>query len=278
MHRIVVRSAPWIVLALLGGPAIALAQDQLPPNTPPGEPVPSETDVAPAPDVPSTIEPTAEAPDGAMAQPVEAPPAEPARTTDVTGWFRIDSDLGGLQLWAGAAHPLSDTVSLATDIYVFGSLGEFDIGPAIVAGPVVITPMLGLQINWAAARAVALVPQLYTILDGGSVYFESWIQIYLQDMFVEGSLDYLHTRDFLLFKASDHVALGVEADLNIALKNGGVDVDGDEAEILWLPVGPHLKLHYGEGSTLELFAGYDIAAEDFDRSKLAGRITFVQTW
>ena len=33
-------------------------------------------------------------------------------------WFRIDSDLGSLQLWAGATHMLSDTVGIATDIYV----------------------------------------------------------------------------------------------------------------------------------------------------------------
>lgn len=268
MHRLVARLAPWFVLAALGGPAIASAQDTYPPPTPPAGPVP----VAPEPGTPPEAPPAP----AAEAQPVAAPPAEPARTTDVTGWFRIDSDFGGLQLWAGAAHPLSDSVSLATDIYVFGNFGEFDIGPAITAGPVVLTPMIGYQIDWAKQKSAALVPQLYTIADGGSVYFESWIQIYLYDMFAEGSLDFLHTRDFLLFKASEHVALGVEADINFALKNKAT-LTNDKL-VYWLPIGPHAKIHYGEASTLELFVGYDLMAKDQGKSKLAGRFTFVQTW
>src|SRR5688500_13253946 len=106
MHRLVARLAPWFVLAALGAPAIASAQDTYPPATPPAGPVPvaPEPGLPPEPAPPSTVEPTAPA---AEAQPVAAPPAEPARTTDTTGWFRIDSDGGGLQLWAGAAHPLS---------------------------------------------------------------------------------------------------------------------------------------------------------------------------
>lgn len=296
MHRLVARSAPWFLVAALSGPAIALAQDTYPPAVPPSGPVPTAPEPGlPAEPTPNKAEPTADAP-SAEAQPVAAPPAEPARTTDVTGWFRIDSDQGGLQLWAGAAHPLGEGISLATDIYVSGewagalpSLGEFDIGPAITAGPAVITPMIGLQINFTSQRAAALVPQLYTIVDAGPVYFESWIQVYMQDMFAaEGAtaLDFLHTRDFLLFKASDHVAVGIEVDANFALKNKALVAD---KTVYWLPIGPHMKLHYGEASTLELFAGYDIAAKDqadpastgatpSERGKLAGRFTFVQTW
>jgi len=217
------------------------------------------------------------------ANPPEAQPAAPAEEpgSDITGWFRIDSDWGFLQLWAGAAHPLSEGLSLATDIYVTGNLGEFDIGPAITLGPAVITPMLGLQIDWTKQKAAALVPQFYTIVDGGPVYFESWIQVYLYDVFDKSTLSFLHTRDFVLFKASDVVSIGVEGDLNLALSNKGTatyPADAHGKTVWWLPIGPHLKLKYGKTSTLELFAGYDVVAKDQGKDKLAGRFTFVQTW
>jgi hypothetical protein len=272
MHRIVVRLAPWIVLALMGGPT-ALAQEPPPPL--PAEPA---AEPMPAPET-AAVEPIAKGDDA----PVEAPPPE-EEASGITGWFRIDSDGGGLQLWAGAAHPLTDNLSLATDIYVYAgadaqSYGEFDIGPAIALGPVILTPMIGFQINFTAQRAAAVVPQLYTIIDAGPIYFESWIQVYLYDMFAADdttALDFLHTRNFLLFKASDYLALGAEIDANFALTNKEEFAAGET--VYWLPVGPHIKLNYGEASTLELFVGYDLAADDQGKDDLAGRFTFVQTW
>jgi hypothetical protein len=210
-----------------------------------------------------------------------APAAAPAEDEGpgIAGWWRIDLDSSGLQLWAGATHPLGGgSVALASDIYVFGTFGEFDIGPAITAGPALITPMLGFQADFAAQHAQALVPQLYTIVSGGSVYFESWIQIYLQDMFNDGQMDFFHTRDFLLFNVSDTVGLGPEIDINFALSNKPVNMDGEEKTVYFLPIGPHVKLAYGTGSVLELFVGYDVAAKSVDHDKLAGRFTFVQTF
>ena len=65
------------------------------------------------------------------------------------------------------------------------------------------------------------------------------------------------------------------SDANLALNNK--ENVGDET-VYWLPVGPHVKLNYGENSTLELFVGYDLVAKDQDKDDLAGRFTFVQTW
>ena len=91
----------------------------------------------------------------------------------MAGWFRLDSDFGGVQLWAGATYPLSDTIGLATDIYVWGAYGEFDIGPSIVLGEgISILPMVGLGIDWAGQKAVSFVPQFYAYVDTSSIYFE----------------------------------------------------------------------------------------------------------
>jgi hypothetical protein len=212
----------------------------------------------------------------------EAPAEEEAPVedggSDVTGWFRIDMDPSGLQLWAGATHPLSDTVGLASDIYVVGSIGELDIGPTFTAGSLIITPMVGLAIDFAAQHAVSFIPQLYLIADGDAIYFEFWSQLFLSDMF-QPATDYIHLRGFPLYKASEQVAIGVEVDANINIKNKPPNADmDDEVTLAWLPVGPHLKLFYGGSSTLELFVGYDVAAENTGNDKLAGRFTFVQTW
>ena len=134
----------------------------------------------------------------------------------------------------------------------------------------------GFAIDFAPQHAASLIPQLYTIVNGGPVYFESWIQVFFQDMFNEGTLDYLHTRDFLLYNASDVVGIGAEIDINLALKNKET-LTADKT-VFYLPIGPHLKLAYGAGSTLELFVGYDVAAKDQGKDKLAGRFTFVQTF
>jgi len=115
-------------------------------------------------------------------------------------------------------------------------------------------------------------------VNGGAIYFESWFQFYIYAPFDDTATDYMHTRDFLLYNISDQVGLGVELDINLALSNKPLNADGDETALLFFPIGPHLKLFYGEGSTLELFVGYDIAADDFDKNKLAGRFTFVQTF
>src|SRR5881394_1262693 len=90
-------------------------------------------------------------------EPAAAPAPEPAAAAFPPAWFRIDSDGLNLQLWAGATHALTSTIGLASDIYVnSGTLGEFDLGPAFTAGPFTVTPMLGIQFDWAAKQAAAI--------------------------------------------------------------------------------------------------------------------------
>jgi hypothetical protein len=155
--------------------------------------------------VPATVEPSpapAPAPDATVAAPADLAPAPAApveeEETFPAAWFRIDSDLGGLQLWAGATHMFNDTIGLASDIYVnSGFLGEFDIGPSIVAGPMYITPMIGLQWDWVARRAAAIVPQLYVTGGPDPIYTELWLQWYNYAAFKDPNIDPLGKQSYL---------------------------------------------------------------------------------
>lgn len=248
----------------------------------------------------TSVDPTPVAEPVAAPAPVEAPAAteetEPAPAEDasapVAGWFRVDSDFGGLQLWGGATFPLSDTIGLATDIYMYGTYGEFDIGPSITLAPgISILPMVGLQVDWFSEKTVSFVPQFYAYVDTSSVYFEFWSQFFLNDMFHKGANDFVHLRAFPLYKVSDVIAIGVEIDANINLANAPVKASDptEEVSLLWLPIGPHIKMNAGAASTIELFVGYDVAAETFaaqpagapaggEDHHFAGRLTFVQTF
>jgi hypothetical protein len=293
MTRITKRFACLSLVAALAVPAGALAQDVAAPAAPAAEPAPAPvaTELTPAP--PAEPAPTLyEAP----AATEETEPAPEDAAAPVAGWFRVDSDIGGLQLWAGATFPLSDTIGLATDIYVldtFGSVGEFDIGPSITLAPgISILPMVGMVFNWSVQKAVSVVPQFYAYVDSSSVYFELWTQLFLSDMLTSGALDYLHIRAFPLYKVSDVFAIGVEIDANIAVANAPQTAEpGEEPEdvtLLWLPVGPHIKMNAGAASTIELFIGYDLGGNELynlatyggptEEHRLAGRFTFVQTF
>jgi hypothetical protein len=190
----------------------------------------------------------------------------------------MDSDFGGLQLWAGATHSLSDTIGLATDIYVLQtpsqSLGEFDIGPAFTAGPFVITPMLGLQVDWWARKAAAIVPQLYITGGPDPVYAEFWFQNYEYNAFTKDASNSLYFRLFVDFKLSKYFAIGPQAELTYALNDAAKN--GDES-LASLPVGASVMLsNYGKNNTLLAFVGYE-AAKAHDQN-FAGRLTFIHNF
>lgn len=208
----------------------------------------------------------------------------------IDGWFRIDTDGLGTQIWVGATHDLGG-LAIATDIYVVGAEAEFDLGIAFDVGPVALLPMVGIVFDFSGQRTDGLiVPQLFTIIDAGGIYFESWIQIFLNGMFNEADdgtgtivkeMDYLYTRNFLLLGVSDDVQLGPQFELGFALTETPVNMDGDDAAIYYFPVGGRLNLAYGENNTLGLFLGYDVMGGETSESapnNLAGRFTFIRTW
>lgn len=246
-------------------PAAALAQTAEPAPVaapaPPPTPAPAEAAPAPAP-------PAEQAPAAAM-------PEAPAGPAPVPAWFRIDSDGLGLQLWAGATHPLTDTIGLATDMYVGyysgGSFGEFDIGPAITAGPVIITPMIGANLGWNTKRLEAIVPQLYVVGGPDPVYLELWVQdfLYMHD----GENHDLYTRFFIDYKVSDYFAVGPQVEATFWLNN-------DRDTLGSLPVGVSIMLpNYGAAGTFLAFAGIETQeASQANDHKLAGRLTWVKNF
>jgi hypothetical protein len=239
---------------------------------PPAEPAPVAPAAEPAP---------APAPEP-VAEPVAAPAPEEAPAEDaapsIAGWFRMDIDAGGFQPWAGATFPVGE-LSIATDIYIWSTFGEFDIGPTFTVGSAVLTPMLGFQTDFATQKAASIVPQFYVTMDTGTIYFEEWTQLYLNSIFNSGFTNQLILRFILLYDVSSVVALGAEIDPTINISDAPVNSKGDDITLANMTIGPHVKLGYGTGSYLQLFLGFDASAEGADKpGKLGGRFSFVHNW
>ena len=200
-----------------------------------------------------------------------------------SGWFRTDTDGLGTQIWVGASHSPSflGGISLDTDIYVVGTFGELDIGLGI---PVVdsdsmslsFLPMVGIGFDYAAADGPSslIAPQLFTYLTAGSIYFESWIQGFLNSMFDYGD-DSFYTRNFVLYSLNDTVAIGPQVEVTF-------DLTG--SEISSIVPGLRANVGYGENNTLGIFVGVETVAQEDDEGKeidqtgLTGRMTFVRSW
>lgn len=271
-----------------------------------------------APAAPATAAPAPAAPAPAAPAPVEAAPAGPAAATGPAdmaaapapapaeevfpaAWTRIDSDFLGLQLWAGATHPLSDTVGIASDVYLNAplagltgavTLAEFDIGPAITAGKFIITPMLGLQMDLWNHRMNSLVPQLFVTGGGGDpIYMELWVQNYENQIFDKThATNNLYFRYFIDFTLGKYLALGPEVEALIGLNKAGkipgnyapdlgdIDDKGKPKTLVSLPVGLNVALNsYGKNNVLMLFAGYETQKTPSD-NHLAGRLTFIHNF
>ncbi len=294
-------SAALSIIVGLSGHALAQTAPAAPAASAPAAAPAAPAAAAPAPATPAPAEAaapatapaTTPAADAAAAAPAAAPaPAAPP------SYFRIDHDYAfGLQLWAGATYPITDTIGLASDIYIAENYpgvardatgvptgvaqswwGEFDLGPAFTFGPLSVTPMVGLAFDWAAKRAIAINgPQLYTIVNTDKVYFESWIWTVLYSPFKDAPVsDYFHTRDWVLYKLSNTVAVGPQLELWTNLQ-GKFGTKGISA----LPVGGHVDLSYGTGNTLGIFLGYEThkdAREAVGGKGAVGRLTFVHNF
>ncbi|MCA9627968.1 MAG: hypothetical protein KC766_09890 [Myxococcales bacterium] len=211
------------------------------------------------------------------ADPQTAPAAQTEEESDVPGWFRMDADSLGLQFWAGATHSLGG-VDIATDIYVVGSNGEFDIGPALSFGDLTLTPMVGVNFDFAGQRVNPLIaPQLFTVYAGDPIYFESWIQFFIADgvFHSQGEPNAAYTRNFLLFKLGRDVSVGPQIEATIGLNDAAKPND---KALTSMPVGGAVSLAYGKGSTLLMFLGYETVEEAQVEDKITGRFTWIYTF
>ena len=207
----------------------------------------------------------------------------------ISGWLRTDTDGLGTQIWFGATHPLSG-VDIASDIYVVGATAEFDIGPSLTvvetdANSLSVLPMVGLAFDFEALNLTTLVPQFYTYVTVGSIYFESWIQGFLSSPFDDTAFDNtdtLYTRNFALYAISDVISIGpqVELTLNLEDETAGAGAKAVKLDaVATLAIGGRINLGYGENNTLGLFVGYETKEEARgDGDGVVGRFTFIRNW
>jgi hypothetical protein len=279
--------APGATTAPMPAPAAPGAAPATP--TPEATPAPTTEPALPPPE-------TAPPPTDATVAPAPAPEEE---ETFPAAWVRLDSDLLGFQAWAGATHMFTDNIGLATDIYLNAVpfLGEFDIGPTFVAGPMYITPMIGLQWDWVSRRAASVVPQLFVTGGPDPIYTELWLQWYNYAAFKApngGNTSYLYGRFFLNYKAHKYVAFGPQIEFQLALNDAARrPLDADEIaegktegqSLSYMPIGADVMLtNYGKNNTLILFMGYDVKSAGAKtvaapgQRHLAGRLTFIRNF
>ena len=226
---------------------------------------------APAPE-PERVDPVPDAtPPGPMELEGTVPPeaAAPEADDGMTAWFRVDADALGTQFWAGGSHPLGP-VGLAVNGIMLGAIGEMDVGLDLRAGGVRVVPVVGMSFDFANENAKGITaPRVITTFAGGPIYFESWLQLTFDSPFEETAADLFYTRNFLLFRAADWIAIGPQLELTYQLNH--------EKEVVSLPIGGHLELRHGEKNRLSFFLGYD--TDELPNSDgIAGRVTLVHDW
>lgn len=168
----------------------------------------------------------------------------------------------GLQFYASGTREIAPGVGLTLETYFTEGnpvtspstswLAEFDVGPSFTLGNVTLTATAGVAFDWAAKKAVAFLPQVYTVVSTRRLYVESWAYAVLFSTFGAHANDYLHTRDWVLYKITDGVGIGPQAEITYNL-NGTYGPDG----LVSFPVGARVDLGFAAGNTLGLFLGYE---------------------
>lgn len=199
---------------------------------------------------------------------------EPDGSDDITGYTRFDVDHLGTQIWFGATHPVAG-LNLASDVIMTGTTAELDAGPLVILGDrLTVSPMIGVVVDLAATDLTQVVPQFYVYFTAGKWYLESWNYASLATT-AGGHPHTFTNRTFLLYAASEVLAVGPHAELTIALE----DTDNPDGRLSRLALGGAASLSYGEDNTLTVFLGYQ--AREGARAgndRIAGRVTFVRTW
>ncbi|HSU39993.1 MAG TPA: hypothetical protein VLJ38_10500, partial [Polyangiaceae bacterium] len=158
------------------------------------------------------------------------------------GWVRLDADRVGVQGWVGTTLPLG-RLELAGDVVISQAYSgvvdplqnaasaaevgsgyrapsvRLELGPALSHGAFFFLPKLGLGYDFERQKIAPFVPQLMTIIQGGPLYVESWLQYFVYAAFDHGSQDSFYTLELALVAVDNHLALGVQAELTLATAN-----------------------------------------------------------
>ena len=208
-----------------------------------------------------------------------------------SGWFRVDMDGYGTQIWFGASHSpdFLGNLSFDTDIYVYDTFGELDLGlgiPVVESESLELTflPMVGIGFDYAAANGPSslIVPQLFTYLTAGPISFESWIQGFFNTPF-DYDDDSLYTRNFVLYSLNDTIAIGPQVEVGVTLATLDPEKE-DETGLSSLVAGLRVNVGYGENNTLGIFVGYETVPQEDDEGKeieqtgITGRMTLFREW
>jgi hypothetical protein len=212
-------------------------------------------------------------------------------------WLRVDADRVGLQLSLGAT-PALGAVDLALDVVVSqaypGALDpsqsqafnaaladdyrapslRLELGPALSWGGLFVLPKLGIGYDFERERVAPLVPQAIIIVQAGPAYLESWLQLFLYDLFEDGAQDSFYTRNLLLVALGEPLALGLELDATVAVQNAAGDC------LRSLPFGVVGNVQLLRAFTLGLFLGYETQREarNARHDVIAGRLTATALW
>ncbi len=218
---------------------------------------------------PERVDPVPDAAPPIATEPTPTPEAAAEPDSGVTAWFRVDADSLGTRFWAGGSHPLGP-VGLAVNGVMLGAIGEMDVGLDLRAGALHVVPVVGMSFDFANENAKGITaPRVVTSVDASPIYFESWVELTFDSPFEKTAADLFYTRDFLLYRLADWIALGPQLELTYQLNH--------EKGVLSLPIGGHLELRHGEDNRLSFFVGYD--TDELPNSDgLAGRVTLVHDW
>ena len=207
-------------------------------------------------------------------------------------WLRLDADRVGVQGAVGTTVPLGG-LELAGNVVVsqpypgvvdplqnkkFSQpIGNdyrapevrLELGPALSSGGFFFLPKLALGYDFERKKVAPFVPELMTVIQGGPLYVESWVEFFFYSPFDVGAQNSFYTRDLLLVALSNHIALGPQVELTVAIKNS------PGKALRALPIGAAANWSPADVFTLGLFVGVETqaSARNAQHDFLSGRLT-----
>lgn len=196
--------------------------------------------------------------------------------TQSLGALDLALDVVVSQPFPGVVDPkLKQATALQLEADARAPSARLELGPALSWGGFFVLPKIGLGYDFDREQVAPLVPQLQVIIQAGPGYSETWLQLYLYDLFEAGAQDTLYAREALLVALNNQWAVGLQLELSVAVQNGP---SGDP----WrsFPIGAVANVEISRSWTLGWFAGWETQPEarNGKHDGLAGRVTLTGLW